>query len=501
MKLSTKIALIVFGGATVSAFVVGFLVFSFTQSGFEKSFGDHYFISNASGTAHTIITTSAKDIAWNLIYILIPLFALGMSTLLFFIVVFVVNPLVKLTKTAKAIAAGDVTMRAPVRGRDEIGELTQSFNLMTERLVSLGEQTSALVKTLPEPLFFLNPQGLITSMNPAAAELVGYTAEELIGKSFKDVLAIGTLLKEARGLLAQALEKGVMTAKPLRFEEIAIKNRFYDVFIAPVKDPKGDLYGGVVVLHDITHIKEVDRLKNEFVSVASHQLRTPLTIIDWYLEMLLSGDAGHISARQKDYIEEVYGASRRMVRLVNDLLNVSRLDSGKLKIEPSPTQLEAFLQKIVNEIKPLSRERRCTLIFQKPKGKLPKVQIDQSLLQQIMQNLVINALRYSSPHICGAWVKLEMNQGGDYQISVRDSGIGIPKEIQPRIFQKFFRADNAVKAATEGTGLGLYIAKMAVEAFGGRIWFISEENKGTTFYFTIPAHGMRPKEGELGLSG
>lgn len=259
--------------------------------------------------------------------------------------------------------------------------------------------------------------------------------------------------------------------------------------------------------------KEVDRMKTEFVSVASHQLRTPLTGINWYIEMLLSGDVGEITGRQREYLEEVYEGGQRMVKLVNELLNVSRLETGRLKIEPTLVQIEDFIQKIIDEIRPLTLAKKCGCLLQTPKIKLPKIMVDQELLRQVIHNLLTNAAKYSPPEKCDILTRVEIKNGaipefynqapleGEFVlISVVDKGIGIPENVQSRIFNKFFRADNAIRLATDGSGLGLYIAKMIIEASGGRIWFKSQSDVGSTFYVALPINGMQKRIGTKVLS-
>lgn len=256
--------------------------------------------------------------------------------------------------------------------------------------------------------------------------------------------------------------------------------------------------------HDL---KELDHYKSEFISIVSHQLRTPITGINWYVEMLLSGDVGEITSHQRDYLDEVYESGQRMVRLINELLNVSRLESGRLKIEPKQVQIEDFIQKIIDEVKPLTMAKKCACPLTTPKTKLPLIMIDPDLLRQVIQNLITNAIKYSTPEKCDITVAIERKNNIDQEItsdyiiiSVTDKGIGIPKDIQPRIFNKFFRANNAIKLAADGSGLGLYIAKMIIEASGGKIWFISKEGEGTTFYVAIPIDGMKKKEGSKVLN-
>lgn len=295
------------------------------------------------------------------------------------------------------------------------------------------------------------------------------------------------------------VDKVLQEEKKFHIEEFAFQKKFFEIFIIPVHGYGNKVSGGSFIFHDITHLKEIDKMKTEFVSVASHQLRTPLTSMNWYMEMLLAGDAGEMNNAQLEYINEVYRGSKRMVKLVNELLNVSRLETGRLKIAPEPVDLVQFIQEIIAEAEKLPKAANVDIIFEKP-DKIEKVMVDPSLFRQVVHNFVTNAIRYSPvDKRTSVEVKLEV-AGDSYQISVRDHGIGIPKEAQKRIFEKFFRADNAVGASAEGSGLGLYIAKMVMDAVGGKIWFESEEGKGTTFFASFPVSGMKSKAGEKGLA-
>jgi signal transduction histidine kinase len=256
---------------------------------------------------------------------------------------------------------------------------------------------------------------------------------------------------------------------------------------------------------------DVDRLKNEFVGIASHQLRTPLATINWYVEMLKSEDAGKLNSEQKEFVDEVDAGIKRMVRLVNNLLNVSRIESGHLKIEPKLTEMEPFIEDIIKEIGPLAIENHSTIVFKKPKTPLPPVAIDATLLRQVVHNFLTNAIRYSLPGENTIDVVLSKEKGS-YVVSVSDEGIGIPKQAQARIFEHFFRAENAREHAADGSGLGLFLAKMIMETAGGRIWFKSptkyrkgkagiREGYGTAFYASVPVGGMKKHHGERELAG
>jgi len=256
---------------------------------------------------------------------------------------------------------------------------------------------------------------------------------------------------------------------------------------------------------------DVDRLKNEFVGIASHQLRTPLATINWYVEMLKSGDAGKLNEEQKTFLNEVDAGIKRMVRLVNNLLNVSRIESGHLKIEPKLTDMESFVRDIIHEIHPLAIENHSTIVFKAPKAALPPAAIDATLMRQVVHNFLTNAIRYSLPGENRIEVALYKDKGS-YVVSVSDEGIGIPKAAQARIFEHFYRAENAREHAADGSGLGLFLAKMIMETAGGRIWFKSpiryrkgqagnREGYGCTFFAAVPVGGMKRHRGERELAG
>ncbi len=231
---------------------------------------------------------------------------------------------------------------------------------------------------------------------------------------------------------------------------------------------------------------EINNMKSEFVSVASHQLRTPLTGIKWFGELLLKGKAGALTPDQKDFIQQMFDSNTRMINLVNDLLNVSRIDTGKkFTIEKKPVDLVPIVQSLFTELVAVAEQHTVTL---KRAADFPTelmLTVDGEKIRQVIQNLLSNAVKYSKEN---GVVEITCDTSKKTKIifSIKDTGLGIPAAQQPRMFEKFFRADNVQTKETEGTGLGLYIAKAIVEGHGGEIWFESQENVGTTFYFSLP---------------
>ncbi|HEX9008549.1 MAG TPA: ATP-binding protein, partial [Patescibacteria group bacterium] len=262
---------------------------------------------------------------------------------------------------------------------------------------------------------------------------------------------------------------------------------------APLKDIDGKIFGCVVVMRDNTKERELERSKDEFLSVASHQLRTPLGSIRWNLELLLAGDYGEITGDARTAANQIHDGTLRMIALVNDLLNVSRIDQGRVMDEPVETNLGNIVKQKTGDLKMLADREKVEMSVNVAEN-LPNVVIDPKRFGEVITNLVSNSIKY---HKENGWVKIELNMTDDkFKLTIADNGIGIPKKDEGRLFEKFYRADNAVKSQTEGSGLGLYIAKKFIEGWGGSITAESEEGQGTTFTIYLPKDIKRIKQEE-----
>lgn len=244
-------------------------------------------------------------------------------------------------------------------------------------------------------------------------------------------------------------------------------------------------------------LKEVDRAKSEFVSLASHQLRTPPSAIKWFVEMLLNEKAGKITdERQKKYLQEIAYNNKRMIDLVNQFLNVSRVELGTFAIEPRPLDISNIAEEALEEFAPQIAKKELNVAKEYDKN-MPLVNTDPTLLRIVFQNLISNAVKYT-PDKGTIWLTIK-KETDNFFIKVADNGYGVPKKQQPKIFTKLFRADNAREIDPDGTGLGLYIVKSIVKEMGGAIRFESEENKGSAFYVILPLKGLKKQEGARGL--
>ncbi len=344
----------------------------------------------------------------------------------------------------------------------------------------------AVLQSIGDGLVVMNKLGVITYVNPALERMVGWTLKEIVGNSIVDTLILekekGEKVSYNEEILSKVLAGGIVVAD--------LTNPFYHVRkdkstfpISTTVSPillEGEIIGAVMTFRDITKEKEVDKAKTEFVSLASHQLRTPLSTINWYTEMLLSGDVGELTLDQTRYLKEIYRGSQRMVSLVNALLSVSRMDLGTFVFEPEPTDFVRLIQNVINEQQfHIGRKKlRVSTMFEEP---LPLIHVDPKLLSMVVQNVLSNAVKYTPEK---GRIDVSVARTPDKSavlLKIVDTGYGIPKRQQGQIFTKLFRADNVREKETEGTGLGLYIAKTIIDNSGGKLWFESEEDKGTTF--------------------
>lgn len=383
-------------------------------------------------------------------------------------------------------------------------ESQKKFLSHLERSNRLSQFFAQIFQETGSPVIFTDSSGRVLYANRAAEKITGYSFAEMRYQTPR--LWGGLMSADYYGGYWKDVSGG---------ESVVIKlvNRRRDgvlytvlAHITPLVSMRdGRVFAYVATEEDITELQEIDKAKTEFVSLASHQLQTPLASINWYAELLGGGDAGKTTARQREYLDEIIRSSTRMAELVGALLNVSRIDMGRFAISPEPVDLKEALASAVGEQKFSADKKHQRLAVSM--GKLPRsFSADPKLLRIIFQNLLSNAIKYtpeggeisitSGAMKAGETFGKEVLPENSLCFSIRDSGYGIPKEQQPKIFTKLFRADNAKNMVTDGTGLGLYIVKSIIESAGGRIWFESEENRGTTFYFTLPVLGMREKSGD-----
>lgn len=374
-------------------------------------------------------------------------------------------------------------------------------------LKSVQATNTALIKELRrfraaaeqsiEMMVFTDPEGIVFWTNKATERITGFTVEETIGK--KAGVLWGKLMpKEWYAKLWHTIkvEKKMFVSEIENHRKSGV--RFWStITIYPLLDDNHEIEFFISTQRDITKERDIDRMKTDFISIASHQMRTPLTAMKWLLEIIANGDLGQLTNKQLEAILDVEKSNNRMIELVNGLLNISRIESGRMIVDPKLVDLNWLIEDVKNDLLGEFEERNHNLTVNINK-EIPKIMIDPKLIREVLNNVLTNSNKYT-PH--GGSVTIDVTQlENDIEFKVSDTGYGIPTNELPKIFERFYRGSNVIKLETNGTGLGLYLSKIIIESSGGKIWIDSIEGKGTQVTFTIPKSGMKAKKGEVSLS-
>ena len=343
----------------------------------------------------------------------------------------------------------------------------------TKKVALSKEQFKRLYENAPVPYLLLNKNAEIHDPNKAALRFFGVLPEEIDGKNIFSYIS-----GEDRGP-AERLFQYYKSGMPINRKEVDMVTKKGDIRSVQLSV----FETGLAMIFDITEQKRLDKAKTEFVSLASHQLKSPLATTKWLTEMLTSADFGELSPKQQEYIDKLHDANEDMVDLVNVLLNVSRIEMGSLFVDMKVTNVEELSESVLHELSFLINKKGIR-INRKYHGLLKNIRSDPKLLRIVIQNLISNALKYTPE---GGTVTITFEEvAGERRIKVSDTGLGIPKSQQDQVFTKLFRADNIRGLVdNQGTGLGLYLVKSVVGVIGGSISFVSEENKGSTFTITL----------------
>jgi two-component system, NtrC family, sensor histidine kinase KinB len=402
----------------------------------------------------------------------------------------IVRPIRQLTDAANRMAAGHLDPVVEIHSRDEIGTLAAQFNEMAARIrqlrqsdlgkVLLAQQTAeAAVDSLYDPVIVTDGAGRIQRINRAAETLFGPEVA-VLGKAVRDIA------NDPR--LSMAVLDVLESQKPIASEESAAivpllvdgAERSFRQRTTPMRDADGQLVGAVMLLEDVTHLREIDRLKSEFIAGASHELRTPLTSLEMGVHLLLEGSAGELSPKQQQLLAMCREDTLRLDKLVKDLLDLSKIESGEAA--PHPVEIRAH-DLVVEAVEPLRRQaaaKNLTLRVDVPTD-LPEIAADRGQMERVITNLVTNAIRATDRG--GAIDVSAALRDRFLAVSVRDTGRGIPHDYLDRVFEPFVQVPNAPAG---GAGLGLSISRRIVQAHGGQLAVRSQLGQGTTFTFTVP---------------
>lgn len=389
------------------------------------------------------------------------------------------------------------------KGAEEIAGTFQDITKDIEYQLQIEAEKAkdeAILSSIADGLFMSDQDGKITLFNAAGERMFGWKAEEVVGKNIAEVFPIQT---KERTPISYENRPSIVTLTsrhPTSGVYVYTKKDGTEfpanINVAPViKDDK--VYGVIEVFRDVTREQQIDKMKTEFISLASHQLRTPLSGLKWSIEMLITGTVGELNEKQRNLLVNIDNANERMITLVNSLLNVSRIESGRIIIDPKPTNLCALVDTIASDLKVKIQEKDQKIEIECANTDLTCV-LDPDLIGQVFQNLITNAHKYSPEHTT-ITIRLSKDQN-TIVCSVSDQGFGIPESEKEKVFTKFYRGTNIISKVTDGNGLGLYLVKSIVDSSGGTITFESSEKSGTTFTFTLPVDGVPPKKGEVKLS-
>ena len=401
----------------------------------------------------------------------------------------ITKPIEKLTQMTQSLAAGKINSRVPVDSKNELGQLSRNFNLMADRVQEQIDKISeehrrleTILTDMGEGVLLVNGAFEITYANPIAISMLSLP-EVYVGKALIEINRIPEL---------QTLLQAAEQTETVAFAEIRLGNLTEpeaEVTVVPVAT--GEEY--VIVIHDVSKERQLERIRADFVANVSHELRTPLTTIRGYAETLLSEDATRTKA-QEQFVVKILNHAARLSRLVSELLELSRLESGDVELERTPCHLNTFYDPILDVFDPILEESELVLKWEIPES-LPKVNIDQQLFMQVLVNLIDNAIKYTpdggtitvsaEPHTSEAFEASNITSK-EMIVRVQDTGIGIPMESQPRVFERFYRVDKGRAREMGGTGLGLAIAKHIVLRHNGQIWLESSLGEGSIFYVAIP---------------
>jgi len=354
-------------------------------------------------------------------------------------------------------------------------------------VLSKGQRLEAIIVNMADGLVVLDEQDRVLTLNRAAERMLGLSKEQVLGRSVSDnghdpsLQLLASLSGEVPLFLPDPMgpEVGKLHTQ---VREVSVGSRILQVRISPLQDDARGYRGQVLVLHDVTRERELDRMKDEFVDRVSHELRTPLFSIQGFVELLLRGKVPDPKIQQ-EFLSRVAEQTERLRWLVDELLHASRLEKGRVELVKEKVGLQDIVQRVVGQLENIAREKSIVLETQMDSS-LPAVEADARRMEQVLVNLIGNALKFTPR---GGQVVVKGKATGDeVLIQVRDTGIGIPSEAMPYLFSKFYQVDGSSTRRAGGTGLGLYISKLIVEAHGGRIWAESEPDKGSTFRFTLP---------------
>ncbi|MCU9613745.1 cell wall metabolism sensor histidine kinase WalK [Caldibacillus lycopersici] len=418
-------------------------------------------------------TTTTTRLIWGaafIAFVLTTVFAFFLSTR-------ISSPLIKMREVAFEVANGEFDTKVPILTNDEIGELATAFNQMRKRLkVNMNalnqekEQLSSILSSMADGVFMFNRDGKIIVKNPPAERFLHHWYYE------QENVQLDVVPTKVLELFHQAIE-----GKKEQIGDISLQGRYWSVIVSPLYNNE-KIRGAVAVLRDMTEEREMDKLRKDFVANVSHELRTPIAMLQGYSEALMD-DVASSEEERKEIATVINEESLRMGRLVNELLDLARMESGHLRLREEIVMVQPFMEKIVKKFAGLAKDNQLELQLALHLNEV-EWEFDPDRMEQVLTNLIDNAIRHTGE---GGLVEVNArNSHNSLIIEVKDNGTGIPSEDLPFVFERFYKADKARTRGKSGTGLGLAIAKNIVDSHHGSIDVRSKLGQGTTFTILIP---------------
>lgn len=420
----------------------------------------------------------------------------------FFLNLFIFKKIDQIKSLSLSMASMDLSKRLDLNSGDEfefiaqnlskvivnIHTQTQKFTGDTHSISLEKQKLQSIIEGISDAILAVDKDKKIALTNLKAVELLGLNRTEIEGKKISEIIKLSDKDSEISDLLYCPISedgKAVtqFTKRDLKLSTVK-KTAYTDLISNPIDTTSGINIACVLTLKDITNLKEVDDMKTDFVSMAAHELRTPLTTLKGYISVFVPEVDKLLSADQKMLLQNIKRASDQLMSLVENLLNVSRIDRGVVSLSMQKVDFVKLIQSTVNDFVSRAREKQIELIFTPPGKPVPQISVDQSRILEVLSNLITNAIKYTDPQ---GKINISL-EASDHEVitHISDNGHGIAKEMIPYMFSKFFRVQGKLEYATKGTGLGLYITKSLIELHHGKIWVESEIGKGSTFSFSLP---------------
>lgn len=446
----------------------------------------------------TIVVTTLSPAIISLFLTQDPIFtiiiALISATISLSLLLLFLKPLSSLMDSTHALGQGNFNKRVDIKSGDEFEDVGNSFNLMADKISKIFETTAKekdiaiaekskldeVLSSLVDGIIALDFNKNIILVNKSAEQITGYTQAELHNQSIDNLIHI---FMDTDEILSKTYCQ-INFNKAARLVGKMGKQIKVNITSAKVDGAVQTNLGCILIIHDLSKEEELERMKLDFISMASHELKTPLTSIIGYLSVFNLENRGKLAKEESDLIDRSLISAQQLLVLVQNILNVNKIERGQMSINSIPTDYLPILSKAVEDLRNQANQKNITLTLNAVDNTLPKILADPLRIGEVITNLVGNAINYTDP---GGKVDITLSLSPtEITTEVSDTGVGIPREALPHLFDKFFRVTNKSQQSAKGSGLGLFISKSIIEKLNGKIWAVSELGKGSKFSFTLP---------------